>query len=438
MSTDVPELDKALEFVAQALTRCEPTQVAELFVHQDQALTIDYDPTSGRVHETSGQGLRAAARVWRDGRCGLASALVHTAEHLEAVLAEAAERSRLGQARALPLRRDTTSPPSRPPGDLSSARAIERCTALSTSLGLPANRVQAVQLKQFNSYTIIANTLGGQVAYWMPSEQALIRAVLPRGLVVDAIAEPYLDGRWHTEPLAQRVAEARAALGGVGVAADRRLPVVLRPAVASALVAGLGWLLRGDTVLVTPGLERGIGKKLFPAAITAADDPRQPEGMNWRTVDDEGQPCASLVLIERGYLRTFLHSTDSAERLGGAPNGRALRFRPAEQPLTWPLNFHLKPGTGELPDSYLELTTRLETQTLMPYPGTILLLVGGWEVRQGQRARRLEPFSLELLLLPTLRQVQAMGDDLLFVPMADGCGTPSLVLPPLEQLGGTA
>ena len=59
-----------------------------------------------------------------------------------------------------------------------------------------------------------------------------------------------------------------------------------------------------------------------------------------------------------------------------------------------------------------------------------VLIAAGWEVKDGQRVRRVAPLELDLPLLETFRALRGVGADLTFFPTADGCGTPTLILPP--------
>jgi predicted Zn-dependent protease len=95
------------------------------------------------------------------------------------------------------------------------------------------------------------------------------------------------------------------------------------------------------------------------------------------------------------------------------------------------VNFFVVPRGDALPERYTELVARVETFTTMPRPGTVSLLAGGWEVHGGRRVRRIAPVDLSLPVLETFRALRGVGADLAFFPTAEGCGTPTLLLPPL-------
>jgi predicted Zn-dependent protease len=262
-------------------------------------------------------------------------------------------------------------------------------------------------------------------------EEAFVRCETARGAVVDAVAAS-LGEPWELESLRGRFAEAFEALEGPAEAVDPALPLVLRPAIAAPLVAALAWMLRGDVVASTPALARAVEKKLFPSVLSVEDDPLHPRGTQRRSTDDEGVPTRPLRLIEEGRLRGFLHSVGTAAGLGVEPNGRGLRFE-GSPPAPSPVNLFVVPRGDALPERYTELVARIETFTTMPRPGVVSMIAGGWEVEQGRRVRRIEPLELSLPVLETFRTLRGVGSDLVFFPTAEGCGTPTLVFPPLPR-----
>ncbi|MBJ6764365.1 TldD/PmbA family protein [Myxococcaceae bacterium JPH2] len=290
--------------------------------------------------------------------------------------------------------------------------------------------VQAAVLTQVSSWCALVREGRAHSLDSSLREDFFVRVETARGAVVDALSSVPATREANLPALRARLAEAVAALEGPAEAVDPSLPVVLRPAVAAPLVAGLAWLLRGDVVAATPALARAVGRKVFPSVLTVEDDPAHPLGTRSRATDDEGHPTSLLRLVDAGRLTGFVHSASTASRLGSAPNGRGLRA-PGELPSPEALNLHIVPRGDALPSDYTELVARVETFTTMAKPGTVGLVAAGWEVRGGVRVRRLAPVELDLSVLETFRALRGVGADLTFFPTADGCGTPSLHFPPL-------
>lgn len=433
---DIPRnIEAGIDFVTHLLSgrRVDQADALELHLHKDQSLSLDYHPRMGTGIESSGGWLRATVRVWKGGRCGLAGGPVSTHADVRRLAVEASRSARFGQPVPFPGGLVGTMPAAKPEGELSREHLWQRAHALIETFRPLDVNFQALLLKQFDSWSVIANTEGLLTAYYQPTEQHLVSCETPRGTIVDAVAAQRLGGEWRTQLLYARIAAAVEVLRIEGGQPDLNLPCVLRPAVAAPLVAGLAWLLRGDTVLKQPALLHAVGKKLFPSVLNVYDDPVHPAGMNKRTVDDEGRRAVPVCLIEGGRITSFVHSTESAYRLQAQPNGRAVRFTAAEPAIPWPLNLHIVPGHAPLPDSYNELVARIDTQKTIPPSSLVSLLVAGWEVRNQKRTRPIGPLNLHLPLIPTFRRLRGVGSDLTFLPTADGCGSPTLIFEPLLE-----
>ncbi|WP_141324293.1 metallopeptidase TldD-related protein [Myxococcus sp. AB025B] len=405
----------------------------ELYLLSYDNLSLDYDVASKTFSSSSGGALTVSARVWLGEAVGTAIECVHDRATLEQVLLSAEEKARTGSTGVFPTTPSSGSPlPTdawRGATDFSRAR---RCAERMVKDVLPPGVVvQALVVKQECTGALSVRSDGFEAFRRTHQEVAFLRCETARGAVVDAVPLSWeaSKGKGDLEPIRARLADAVAALEGPAKPADRALPLVLRPLVAAPLVAGLAWLLRGDIATATPALVRAVGRKLFPSILTVEDDPLDPCGLQRRQLDDEGRPTRVLRLVDEGRLVGFLHSEETAARLGVEPGGRGLRdlVHPATPTA---LNFCVLPREDALPADYTELVARVENFSTMPTPGTVSLIAGGWEVRDGRRVHRVEPLELELPVLETFRSLRGVGSDLAFFPSAEGCGTPTLVLPP--------
>ena len=66
-----------------------------------------------------------------------------------------------------------------------------------------------------------------------------------------------------------------------------------------------------------------IGQKVASEKLSLIDDRRMPGGINSCSLDDEGYPTQRTTIIDRGILRTYLHSSYSVAKYGGALTGNA-------------------------------------------------------------------------------------------------------------------
>ncbi|MBI3637334.1 MAG: TldD/PmbA family protein [Candidatus Rokubacteria bacterium] len=86
--------------------------------------------------------------------------------------------------------------------------------------------------------------------------------------------------------------------------------------------AGRSWLLRGLT-------DHQVGKQIASPLVNAYSDPALPGYGHYR-YDHEGTPARRVVHIERGVLRGFMNSRQTAAVFGGEPNGH---YKATESPL---------------------------------------------------------------------------------------------------------
>ena len=66
-----------------------------------------------------------------------------------------------------------------------------------------------------------------------------------------------------------------------------------------------------------------VGQKVASEKLTLVDDRRLPGGINSCSFDEEGHPTQRTTIIERGVLKTYLHSSYSVAKYGGALTGSA-------------------------------------------------------------------------------------------------------------------
>ncbi len=63
-------------------------------------------------------------------------------------------------------------------------------------------------------------------------------------------------------------------------------------------------------------LESNIGNKIASSELTITDEPLNTTGSNYCLFDDEGTPAMNNTIIDRGTLKTFLHSFSTAKEYG--------------------------------------------------------------------------------------------------------------------------
>jgi len=66
-----------------------------------------------------------------------------------------------------------------------------------------------------------------------------------------------------------------------------------------------------------------VGQTVASEKLTLVDDRRMPAGINSCSLDEEGYPTQQTTIIEKGVLKTYLHSSYSVAKYGGVLTGSA-------------------------------------------------------------------------------------------------------------------
>lgn len=407
---------------ARAALARPPGEVAELWLSGGWRHSLRYESGERLWVEELGAEVKATARVWAGGRCGAASAVARLGQ-LESLLAEAAQAARSGAEAPPPPAWggsfNAEDAAEREPPDGARGRAwLEKLIAPLEALGV----LQAAVVGTTAGWTVLVDSRGGCALQLRPRTRGLVRIDTLAGALVDGVDVLSIGSPLEAEPVVERLTRAKDALcgdGGEGGGLEPGLPILMRPLVAAPLISGLAWMLRGDVALRS-GMSRAIGRKLFPGPFTVRDGTLSP-------VDDEGQPCSAVTLVQDGVLGQLLHSVESAAAAKVAPNGRGMRAEEGGPPHPGAFRLEVAPR-GALPElDHNELCARIELFTTMPRPSLVTLTAGGWVVRGGRRIRRIRPVEWELPLLETFRKLTAVGPDGTILAGADGVACPSLL-----------
>ena len=251
-------------------------------------------------------------------------------------------------------------------------------------------------------------------------------------LSIEALA-PDLD-RMHEH--LQNKRNAVAAIGG-------QHTVVMGPDLAGILAhEAMGHPCEADIVLggaVTGDL---VGQRVASDLITMVDFAHTYDGQETIVpvyADDEGTPARDAVLIERGILREFMNSRETAARLDLEPTGSARAYLPGDEPLVRMRNTAILPGTSKLDDmiagvdrGYLLLKTangQADSTTEFMFAITL-----GYEIENGRLGRAIRDTTVSGSAIKVLQSVDAISDDMAW-SAAGYCGKKQ---PMVVSFGGPA
>ncbi|WP_088279397.1 TldD/PmbA family protein [Ideonella sp. A 288] len=222
-------------------------------------------------------------------------------------------------------------------------------------------------------------------------------------------------------PLLDQVHEHLQAKRHAVAARGGQHTVVMAPRLAGMLAhEAMGHPCEADAVLggaVTAGL---LGQPVASELITMVDIAHTFDGQEAMIpvyVDDEGSAGRDVVMIDRGRLTGFMHSRETAARLGQAPTGNARAYNPDDEPLVRMRNTVILPGSATLPqmiegvdDGYLLLRTgngQADATTEFMFGITL-----AYEIRGGKVGRAVRGTTLSGSAIQVLKSVDAVGDEM--------------------------
>jgi len=439
-----PGRDGLLErLLAEARCDAAAGESAEVYERRGASIELVEDAEGTRLSVVEERGF--ALRLFRSGRTAFAASPPETAGRLplEARLVLGRARSRRGARAAGPVTADRASAlaPGSPP-DEASQRALlasfrsallaegEGAVSLTEAiLTVGARRERVVTTAgrdvAFGSgiATLVA-TVTGRTAAGSVSARVLASASRPEELFLARLAHQAMD-------------RALLPLRGRPLAPPRG-DILLDPNVAAPLVGRLAPAFFGDEGDALLASRTRDGRDAFASpAVSLVDDAAAPGGPVKETHDGEGTPHARTVLVSRGIAAGRLSDFAAAIRLDQPPTGNAIRRAYTEPPAIGVTNFFVDPSQGVAPLDLLRTLARgFYAAVLLSRPvvdfaaDRFRLHVAGYWVEKGRAAEAVSETLVEGRLSELLRAVEAVGDDLKFVPAGSGsAGSPTLFIP---------
>lgn len=201
--------------------------------------------------------------------------------------------------------------------------------------------------------------------------------------------------------------------------------------VGLVLHEAFGHAAEGDLVESGGSVLRGkLGERVASEHVTIVDDGSVPGGYTVR-YDDEGVPKTRTVIVERGVLRSYLHSRETALLLGGEPTGNARAQDFSSIPLVRQTNLYMAPGDWRLDEMIAEAREGLLVSgkgsmggEVDPGMGTFTFSAGpSYVIRKGELAEMVRGVSMSGLVLETLRNVEGATRELrVTTSVFGGCG----------------
>jgi TldD protein len=251
--------------------------------------------------------------------------------------------------------------------------------------------------------------------------------------------------------LSQEVGQTAVALLKAATPKGGTFPVVLDQELAGVFIhEAVGHATEADIVLEGGScLEGLVGRQIGSDLVTVKDDPSMMQN-GYYPFDDEGSPAQETVLVDKGVLKTYLHSRETAGRMGGVP--RNARSQGTDRPVVRMSNTYVANGEWKLEEIFEELKDGIyllgsRGGQVSPAEGVFQFNAKrGFMVKGGEKGELLRDVSLSGKTLEILKRVKAVGADLKLssgrcgkagqlVPVSDG--SPHLLIEK-ATVGGAA
>jgi len=226
----------------------------------------------------------------------------------------------------------------------------------------------------------------------------------------------------------------KAARRAVALLEARRAPagkftVVFHPSITGLLThEALGHNAEADLVLGGQSILEGkLGTQIAADCITIIDDATVPGSWGSYPYDSEGTPAQRRVLIENGVLKGYLHSLETAAKMGVAPNGSARAQGFGNRPVVRMSNTFIQPGTLSFEQLLADIDDGVYLKAgqwgyVFCERGQYTCSAGeGYRIRKGQLAEHLRNVCISGMTLETLLSADAVSDEF-EMDMSGMCG----------------
>jgi len=217
--------------------------------------------------------------------------------------------------------------------------------------------------------------------------------------------------------LAREAATTAVGLLSASTPKAGRFPVILDQELAGVFIhEAVGHAVEADHVIEGNSVLAGkIGQTIASPLITVYDDPSLHE-FGYYPFDDEGAESGRTTLIKNGVLKSFIHSRETAGKLGGkSRNSRAQGY---SRPIVRMSNTFIAPDGTNFEEMLEELKNGI--YLIGSRGGQVDPCLGvfqfnaerGFMVENGEITRPLRDVSLSGNTLEILTNVAAVGNDL--------------------------
>jgi TldD protein len=204
--------------------------------------------------------------------------------------------------------------------------------------------------------------------------------------------------------------------------------VVLDPVLAGVFAhEAFGHLSESDFLYENERMRRimTLGTEFGSVELNIVDSAAMPGLRGSYKYDDEGVPATKTYLIREGKLVGRLHSRETAAKMGEKPTGNARAINYRYPPIVRMTNTYIEPRSDSFKDIIADIKEGVYAKNW--YGGTTSMEMftfsagEAYMIRNGQVAELLRPVVLTGNVFATLKNIDAIGNDL-EMNQGGGCG----------------
>lgn len=213
---------------------------------------------------------------------------------------------------------------------------------------------------------------------------------------------------------------------------------------AELIWTGLQNSVNGQSVIEGKSIfAEKIGEPIGISSLTIYDDGQMPDDPNMVSIDDEGFPRKTTLIIDKGILRSFIFDQYYSGIYSTESTGNARRKGPQSYeslPKIAPTTISVVPGSKNLNSLAEELNEGIFIEDILLGMHTADDISGDfsivapscYKIEKGEITTPLEPVSIAGNLYKALNQIVALGNDTKLTPFGK---TPSIAFEGLTVSG---
>jgi TldD protein len=215
-----------------------------------------------------------------------------------------------------------------------------------------------------------------------------------------------------------------------------KFPVIFHPSITGLLThEAIGHNAEADNVLSGISIIEGkLGEKIASELVTIIDDSTIPGVWGSYYYDSEGVPGSRRVIVDKGVLVGYMHSLETAAKMGVKPNGSARADGYRSRPIVRMSNTFLEPGKTTFEEMLKDIDlgvflTGGEYGYVFCERGQYTCHAGeAYMIRNGKLAEHLRDVSISGMTLETLANIDAVSSDF-EMKMPGSCGKDGQSMP---------